>query len=179
MTSVLLGSSRVDLGCPFVGFIGHAEKLFSNAVGKASKGTGYCLRLFTAYSKVNDIVVNGVIADKSTSSRELDQLWRKIERLNLCCQITALGSSCIDHALHTNAQQCAGGSGGCFDYGLGFDKHFLGIGRHTVNWSYVATYWVDNFAGYAKRQIPTTWTTPQSYFLRCQELALGFFYIKR
>lgn len=175
----LLRPCGFDLGGPLVGLCGHTEKLFSKAVRESRQSTGYGLGLIAAYGKDNDIVVNGVIADKSTSSRELDQLWRKIERLNLCCQITALGSSCIDHALHTNAQQCAGGSGGCFDYGLGFDKHFLGIGRHTVNWSYVATYWVDNFAGYAKRQIPTTWTTPQSYFLRCQELALGFFYIKR
>lgn len=145
MNSAFLGSGCVYLGCPLVGFIGHAEKFFSNAVRKASKGAGYCLCLFTAYRKVDDIVVNSVIADKSACVGKFCHLLRKTERFNLCRQITAFCFRGVHHALDTNSQHCAGSSRGKVDDVLRFFEGFFCIIWHTHRRSNTASGGIDKF----------------------------------
>ena len=169
MNSVFLGSGCVYLGCPLVGFIGHAEKFFSDAVRKASKGAGYCLCLFTAYRKVNDIVVNGVIADKSACVGEFCHLWRKTERFNLCRQITAFCSRGVHHALDTNSQHCAGSPRGKVDDVLRFFEGFFCILRHAINCRDSRACRKDKFFVFKQNDSATTSTNCNVVFERTEK----------
>ena len=158
MNSVFLGSGCVYLGCPLVGFIGHAEKFFSDAVRKASKGAGYCLCLFTAYRKVNDIVVNGVIANESAGMCKPRHFWRQIERIDFVRESSPVGFSGIHHALYTDPKHGAGCARRQIDDLLRFFKDFLGVARHAGGSRNSSSYWEDEFVMFEKNNSPASAT---------------------
>lgn len=170
MNSVLLGSGRVDLVSPFVGFSGHAEKLFRNAIGKSAQCFGNNFGFFASNGKVDDIVVNGVIADKSACVGKFFHFWRKTERFNFCCQIAAFCFCGVHHALNANSQHCAGRSWRNSGNGLGFGERLFGVIRHAIDRGDPAVLWVHKPASSPERQFSAVRAALHAVFVWIHEV---------
>ncbi len=133
MRLLLLGSGGLDLGCQLVCFSSHPEKFFGQAIRKFGKRFGDSLCLFAAYRKINDIVVNSVIADKAACMSELRQRGWQIERIDFLRQIVSFGVSRFHHALNANPQHCARRARRQSEDVLRLAKYHLGFFRHALD----------------------------------------------
>lgn len=130
MRLLLLRPCCFDLGGPLIGLCGHTEKLFCKAVRESRQSTGYGLGLIAAYGKVNDIIVDGIIANEPASVSQLRQFGWQVERFNFLRKVASLGFCSIHHAFNTDSQHCARCSRGQIDDALCLFEDIFGIFRH-------------------------------------------------
>ncbi len=172
MRLLLLRPCCFDLGGPLIGLCGHTEKLFCKAVRESRQSTGYGLGLIAAYGKVNDIIVDGIIANEPASVSQLRQFGWQVERFNFLRKVASLGFCSIHHALNTDSQHCARRSRGQIDDALRFFENFFCFLRHAINGRNSGTSWENNFSSYFKSQIFAVWTSPKTYQFWRIKLAL-------
>ena len=151
-------SCGFNLGRPLVGFFNNAEQLFRNAVGESGQSSRYCLSLFTIDGKVDDIVVNGVIANESAGMCKPRHFWRQIERIDFVRESSPVGFSGIHHALYTDPKHGAGCARRQIDDLLRFFKDFLGVARHAGSSRNSTSYWEDEFVMFEKNNPPASAT---------------------
>ena len=162
MKLLLVGSGGFDLGSPLIGFFCHAKQLFRNAVCKSRHCAGYGQSFFTVDGKVDDVVVNCVIANKAACVSNLRQCGRQIERFDFLREVPSLGFRSIHHALNADSQHRARCSRGQIDDALRLFENFFCILRHAVNSRDSRTCWVGNFSTYFKRQFFAIRTSPKT-----------------
>lgn len=168
---LLLRPCCFDLCGPLIGLCGHTEKLFSKAVCESRQRTRHGQSFIAAYGKVNDGVVNGVIANESAGMCKPRHFWRQIERIDFVRESSPVGFSGIHHALYTDPKHGAGCARRQIDDLLRFFKNFFGVTRHAVGSRNSCSYGIANYSMNLESSAPAMRTTPQADLFRRIELA--------
>nr|DAD73720.1 MAG TPA: hypothetical protein [Podoviridae sp. ctrub15] len=169
MRLLLVGSGGFDLGGPLVGFFCHAEQLFRNAVCKSRHRTGHGQSFLAVDGKVDDVVVNSVIANKAADVSNLRQCGRQIERFDFLREGFPFGFRSIHHAFNACPKHCAGGTWGQIDDALSLFEDLFGIFWHALSSRDTTSCGENKFASFKQNNLSTSPTHCNLVFARVEK----------